>query len=468
MKKKKSVVSRVTAWILCLALAGSLLFLGVELTLELIDKNKQPHITVEQAEKLIAQTVKELPAYSESGVEKAAEHIKVTVEKIEYGKENKSIYLDCRYETLAMGDVLQQNATALLTEMYVYYQENNSVTLNAGKLKQIFAPRVNEVLAQAEPISGQMRLTVYEKNNGEHLVYLSDETVDTLFGGLLSSQKQISGITMLEVDGESVNIANLTTLRNGFLYNIAFSNYDSEIPETGGWLLAAINDFKGDFVRNFIEGDRWQYLLRGLGTTLAITGCSMLMGILLGFMIAVVRVSYEKNGSLPILNGVCKAYLSVIRGTPVMIQLLIIYFVLLAPLQINKFIAAVICFGINSGAYVAEIVRGGIMSVDAGQIEAGRSLGLNYTTTMLYIVFPQAFKAVLPSLANEFIVLLKETSVAFYIGVADLTQGGLRIRSVTYSNFMPLVAVAIIYWILVVILTKLVSLLERRLRQSER
>jgi ABC-type amino acid transport system permease subunit len=151
-----------------------------------------------------------------------------------------------------------------------------------------------------------------------------------------------------------------------------------------------------------------------------------------------------------------------------MIQLLIIYFVLLAPLQINKFIAAVICFGINSGAYVAEIVRGGIMSVDGGQLEAGRSLGLGYGTTMLYIVFPQAFKAVLPSLANEFIVLLKETSVAFYIGVADLTQGGLRIRSITYSNFMPLLAVALIYWILVMVLTKLVSILERRLRKSER
>jgi His/Glu/Gln/Arg/opine family amino acid ABC transporter permease subunit len=192
------------------------------------------------------------------------------------------------------------------------------------------------------------------------------------------------------------------------------------------------------------------------------------MGIVLGFLVAVVRVSYEKNGSLPILNSLCKGYLSIIRGTPVMIQLLIIYFVLLAPLQINKFIAAVICFGINSGAYVAEIVRGGIMSVDAGQIEAGRSLGLNYGTTMMFIVFPQAFKAVLPSLANEFIVLLKETSVAFYIGVADLTQGGLRIRSVTYSNFMPLVAVALIYWILVMILTKLVAILERRLRQSER
>lgn len=468
MKKQKSMVSRVTAWVLCSALVLGLLFLGLELTLELIDQNKKPHITVEQAEKLIETTIQNLPAYSESGVEYAADQILVSVEKIEYGKENKAIYLDCRYETLAMGKIVKENANALLCEMYLYYVENNSVTLNAGKLKQIFAPKVNEILSGAEKISGTMRMTVYEKNDGTHLVYLSDETVDTLFGGLLSARKEISEITELTIDEEKVNIANLTTLRNGFLYNIAFGNYDSEIPETGGWLLAAINELKDDFKRNFIEGDRWLYLFRGLGTTLAITGCSMLMGVLLGFLVAVVRVSYEKNGSLPLLNGLCKAYLSVIRGTPVMIQLLIIYFVLLAPLQINKFVAAVICFGINSGAYVAEIVRGGIMSVDGGQIEAGRSLGLNYSTTMLFIVFPQAFKAVLPSLANEFIVLLKETSVAFYIGVSDLTQGGLRIRSVTYSNFMPLIAVALIYWVLVVILTKLVSLLERRLRQSER
>ena len=468
MKKKKSIVSRITAWILCLALAASVLFLGVELALELIEQNKKPSITLEQADKLIADTIQELPAYSDSGVESAAKSIKVKVNKISYGEKNKEIYLDCHYETLAMGEVLSENANVLLSEMYLYYIENNSVTLNAGKLKQIFAPRVNEVLSTAEAVSGDLRLTVYEHSDGTHSVHLSDETVDTLFGGLLSCKKEISAIQSLEIDGENVNITNLTTLRNGFIYNIAFSNYDNEVPETGGWLLSAINDFKSDFHRNFIDGDRWQYLLGGLGTTLAITGCSMLMGVVLGFMVAVVRVSNEKNGSLPILNGVCKAYLSVIRGTPVMIQLLIIYFVLLAPLQINKFIAAVICFGINSGAYVAEIVRGGIMSVDGGQLEAGRSLGLGYGTTMLYIVFPQAFKAVLPSLANEFIVLLKETSVAFYIGVADLTQGGLRIRSITYSNFMPLIAVALIYWILVMILTKLVAILERRLRKSER
>ena len=151
-----------------------------------------------------------------------------------------------------------------------------------------------------------------------------------------------------------------------------------------------------------------------------------------------------------------------------MIQLLIIYFVILLPMGVDKFIAAVLCFGINSGAYVSEIVRGGIMSIDEGQTEAGRSLGLGYAATMWHIVIPQAFKAILPSLANEFIALLKETSVAFYIGVADLTLGGLKIRSITYSNFMPLIAIAVIYLILVLGLSYLVSLLERRLRKSEK
>ena len=150
-----------------------------------------------------------------------------------------------------------------------------------------------------------------------------------------------------------------------------------------------------------------------------------------------------------------------------MVQLLILFFVFLLPLNVDKFAAAVICFGLNSGAYVAEIVRGGIMSVDKGQIEAGRSLGFTYVQTMVHFVVPQAFKAILPSLANEFITLLKESSVAFYIGIADLTQGGLKIRSVTYSNFMPLIAVAVIYLALVMILTKLVSILERRLAKSD-
>ena len=151
-----------------------------------------------------------------------------------------------------------------------------------------------------------------------------------------------------------------------------------------------------------------------------------------------------------------------------MIQLLIIYFVVLLPAGVGSIPSAIICFGLNSGAYVSEIVRGGIMSVDKGQMEAGRSLGFTYIRTMYHIVLPQAFKAVLPALANEFITLLKESSIAFYIGVADLTSGGNRIRAVTYSNFMPLIAVAVIYLILVLGLTKCVSILERRLQKGDK
>ncbi len=467
MKKKKSLVSRITAWVLCAALAASVLFLGVELILELNADNRAKEITKQQAEDLLAETVKGLPGTTAGGAKFVTEKTKVTVEDVSYGF-NKDIILTCRFETVNAGKVLSDAAPTLLVDMYHYYMEQNSASLNATALQIQFTPRVKEILGTAEVLSGEVELTVYEQADGKRQLYLSDETVDTLFGGLLSAQKQIKNTTYLQIDGKKVDIANLTTLRSGALNIVSFKNYDSSVPQTAGWLLSALMDFKSEFHRNFIQNNRWEYLTNGLGTTLAITGCSMLMGVLLGFLVAVVRVSYEKNGSLPILNGACKAYLSIIRGTPVMVQLLIIYFVLLAPLQINKFVAAVICFGINSGAYVAEIVRGGIMSVDVGQIEAGRSLGLNYPQTMLYIVFPQAFKAVLPSLANEFIVLLKETSVAFYIGVADLTQGGILIRSITYSNFMPLIAVALVYWVLVVILTQLVSLLERRLRQSER
>jgi His/Glu/Gln/Arg/opine family amino acid ABC transporter permease subunit len=233
-------------------------------------------------------------------------------------------------------------------------------------------------------------------------------------------------------------------------------------------LQKALNDFKDEFYRNFIQENRWTYLVQGLGNTLAITALALVIGVVIGFLVAAVRCTCAKTGKLKILDGICKIYLAIMRGTPVMIQLLIIYFVILLPLGVNKFIAAVLCFGINSGAYVSEIVRGGIMSIDDGQIEAGRSLGLGYVPTMWYIVIPQAFKAILPSLANEFIALLKETSVAFYIGVADLTLGGLKIRAITYSNFMPLIAIAVVYLVLVLGLSYLVSLLERRLHKSEK
>ena len=170
---------------------------------------------------------------------------------------------------------------------------------------------------------------------------------------------------------------------------------------------------------------------------------------------------------LKILNAICKVYLTVIRGTPVVVQLMIIYFIIFGSVDISKVLVAIIAFGINSGAYVAEIFRSGIMSIDNGQFEAGRSLGFNYAQTMMYIIMPQAFKNVLPTLCNEFISLLKETSVSGYIALQDLTKGGDIIRSRTYDAFMPLIAVALIYLAMVMIFTKLVSLLERRLRNSD-
>ncbi|MGN1305017.1 MAG: amino acid ABC transporter permease [Oscillospiraceae bacterium] len=226
--------------------------------------------------------------------------------------------------------------------------------------------------------------------------------------------------------------------------------------------------FVESFKQNFIEQDRWHYLVNGLGTTLMITFFAVLIGMVLGFIIAIIRFTHDKTGKMVIPNIICKIYLTVIRGTPVVVQLLIIYFVIFASVPISKIFVAVIAFGINSGAYVAEIVRSGIASIDDGQFEAGRSLGLNYRQTMTTIILPQAFKNVLPALANECIVLLKETSVSGYIAVQDLTKGGDIIRSQTYSAFMPLISVAIIYLIMVVVLTHFVTKLERRLRQSDR
>ena len=229
-----------------------------------------------------------------------------------------------------------------------------------------------------------------------------------------------------------------------------------------------MDEFLQKLYDTFIVDNRWQYLTNGLKTTLIITVFAVMIGMFLGFLVAVIRATHDKTGRLKILNFISKMYLTVIRGTPVMVQLLIIYYVIFASVRIDKTLVGILAFGINSGAYVAEIVRSGIMSIDNGQFEAGASLGLNYSKTMLYIIIPQAFKNVLPALANECIVLLKETSVAGYIALEDLTKGGDIIRSVTYEAFLPLIAVALIYLIIVVGLSSLVGRLERRLKKSDR
>lgn len=229
-----------------------------------------------------------------------------------------------------------------------------------------------------------------------------------------------------------------------------------------------IEKFKDSFYQNFIAEDRWKYLTDGLKNTLLITILAILIGIILGFIVAIIRATHDKTGKMKILNFFAKIYLTVIRGTPVVVQLMIIYFVIFGSVNINKIVVAVLAFGLNSGAYVAEIVRSGIMSIENGQFEAGSSLGLSYRQTMTSIILPQAFKNVLPALANEFIVLLKETSVAGYIAIADLTKGGDVIRSQTYDPFLPLIAVAVIYLVMVMFLTSLVTKLERRLAKNDK
>jgi amino ABC transporter, permease protein, 3-TM region, his/glu/gln/arg/opine family len=226
--------------------------------------------------------------------------------------------------------------------------------------------------------------------------------------------------------------------------------------------------FADDFYRNFILDHRWRYLTNGLLLTLQITFFAVLLGVVLGFSVALVREAHRSTGKFRLLSAIGGVYLTVIRGTPVVVQLILIYFGVFASVRIPPILVAIIAFGINSGAYQAEIFRSGIEAVPRGQFEAGRSLGFSYWQTMRRIVMPQAMKNVIPTLANEFIVLLKETSVAGYVALNDLTKGGDIIRSRTYSPYLPMLAVALIYLCLVMIFSVGVKYLERSLKTGER
>ncbi|HJA30976.1 MAG TPA: amino acid ABC transporter permease [Candidatus Eisenbergiella pullicola] len=233
-----------------------------------------------------------------------------------------------------------------------------------------------------------------------------------------------------------------------------------------------MEELKAKFIANFITDDRWKYFTNGLGTTYTVSFFAVILGVIIGVIIAVIRSSADKMERPPlvirILNFICKVYLTVIRGTPAMIQLLIMYYIIFGSVDVSKRVVAILTFGINSGAYVAEIVRSGIMSVDQGQFEAGRSLGLSYIQTMWYVIIPQAFKNVLPALGNEFITLLKETSICGYIALTDVTHGANTVRSQTYEPYMPLFGAALIYLVSVSVLSALITRLERRLRVNER
>ena len=246
----------------------------------------------------------------------------------------------------------------------------------------------------------------------------------------------------------------------------------SEMAKNGDKLNFG-QDFFVKFYQAFLYSDRWQQYFKGVGTTLLVTAIALVLGVVLGAIVAMVRVGHaqqkphHRNPILGVLNAVCQVYVTVIRGTPMMVQLLIMSMVIFASSR-NFTMVGALALGINSGAYVSEIIRGGLMAVDPGQMEAGRSLGLNYMTTMFEIIIPQAIRSILPALGNEFITLLKETSICGYIALTDVTHGANTVRSQTYEPYMPLFAAALIYLVSVSVLSALISRLERRMRVNER
>lgn len=229
------------------------------------------------------------------------------------------------------------------------------------------------------------------------------------------------------------------------------------------WLQPILKDFD----TNIIQGDRYKMLLQGLQTTLVTALFAGIIGLILGSILALMRLSSFRIGRFHPLRALASFYVDLIRGTPVVVQLMIIYHIIMVNYFGPKVVVAILSFGLNSAAYVSEMVRGGILAIDRGQTEAGRSLGLSKSSTMLLIVMPQALKIIVPTLFNEFIMLLKETSVVGFIGLMDLTKAGDYIRSRTFSAFFPLLIVALIYYIMISVLTRLFALMERRLRKSD-
>lgn len=431
-------------------------------------------IAPDEAQELIAQAFDDMSnARTQDTAQYVLDHIQCTVTDVYPGKDGAQIAV-CRIQTIHAGDVLLDNLPML---MQVDTVDDSGRQMVSTKLKITINQTLLPLMQEAEPLTvDACEIPIYENENG-YVVYTSDEVVNTCTGGLIDAIAQVKATEELTLPDGSV-IVPQTNLKNAVTECVLLT-YDNAQPANGGALQSWFNELKQKFYLNFIEANRYQYLTRGLLTTLEITFFALILGIVGGFLIAVVRATWDKNKDIPpknrllrgllaVGNAICRLYLTVIRGTPVVVQLLIIYYVIFASANVNKIFVASLAFGLNSAAYVAEIVRSGIMSIDVGQMEAGRSLGLNYVQSMTMIILPQAFKTVLPALANEFIVLLKETSISGYIAIQDLTKGGDIIRSRTYDAFMPLIAVALVYLAVVVLLSSLVTKLERRLRRSDR
>ena len=468
---KKPLPKNKKRQIINLSLVGLVILLiaGVFAVDAIANRKGELDLNAEQAQAYLEETLQSLPTTGAECSKYTVENTEIEVLSVEPGKAREFV-VRVRYKTPDVQSMYEANKNEMFVTVYEYVQarEADGKKVNAT-LIQIQVEKYILGLLQNQPkAEGEIDVYFYDVRAEKPVMYLSDEAIDALLGGFVTVKDDIKETMSFTVDSQEVSIEYDNTFRNGINQCFGLVNYDAQIPDTSSPLQQKIHDLGDEFYRNFIEDNRWLYLVEGLGNTLAITALALLLGIVLGIVTSLIRIVHDKTDKLYYLDKIVKLYISAIRGTPVMVQLLIIYFVLLLPIGIEKFPAAVLCFGLNSGAYVSEIIRGGIMSIDQGQTEAGRSLGFGFWPTMWHIVIPQAFKVVLPSLCNEFITLLKETSVAFYIGVADLTRGGIKIRSQTYSNFMPLLAVAVIYFVLVLGLTKLVGMLERRLRKSER
>ena len=295
---------------------------------------------------------------------------------------------------------------------------------------------------------------------GMNLV-ISDMEFDSIIAAVQSGKADFgaAGLTVTEDRLKNINFSeSYTTAKQVIIVNTGEGANQQSLVEK--------------FKQVFIEKDRWQYIPKGLRNTLIITFFAGVIGIILGFLFAIIRVANDRNDEkklgIRVLNAIVKVYLTIFRGTPMMVQLLIMYYVIFASVKANPIMTAVLAFGLNSGAYVAEAIRAGIMSVEIAQFEAGRSLGFTYGQTMIHIILPQAVKNALPAMCNEFIALLKESSIVGYIGLIDLTKAGDIIRSNTYEAFMPLIAVALVYLVIVMFLTFLVGRLERRLKKDAR
>ncbi len=395
-----------------------------------------------------------------------AEKNTIKVDEISYGSQ-KDIILECRIKTVDLHTLLSPHYDEFLGTSP---RKSTGMYKSKSDLNREFREKLTTLISDCDTVEKKATLTLYQTDSGLK-VYADKKTADFIYGGVDKIREEVLDKThYTDSDGVKKEIGSTNITRG--LVECFKLRYDDRIPDTGSRIVRMYNSFKYDFHRIFIEHARWKSIFTGLWVTLKLTFFALIIGIFLGFLVAFIRCTAiklkKKNFLLSLLDLICKLYISIIRGTPAMVQIMIIYFVFFMPMGVSKFIAAVVCFGLNSGAYVAEIVRGGIMSVDEGQTEAGRSLGFGYMSTMFYIILPQAFKAVLPALANEFIVLLKETSIAFYIGLGDLMYSVNAIRAATYTQFMPLIAAALIYLVLVLVLSKLVSILERRLRNNER